>query len=118
MRAIQYGYDASRFQPASASLPPQSPVVVMHGSFDQHHLGQIALDTVSRIATARPEVGFRFVGRDAFPVPICAKTARKCAGRSIGTSRFIPYDAVAGQVRSATVGLVPYEESTGHTAPS
>ncbi|MGD0745828.1 MAG: glycosyltransferase, partial [Verrucomicrobiota bacterium] len=44
---IYYGYDARAF-PLRAQLPPpgQPPVVVMHGSFDAHHLGQIAFDAV------------------------------------------------------------------------
>ena len=44
---IYYGYDASAF-PLREQLPPpgQPPVVVMHGSFDAHHLGQIAFDAV------------------------------------------------------------------------
>ena len=35
----------------------------MHGSFDAHHLGQIAFDAVKFVAAKRPETIFRFVGK-------------------------------------------------------
>ena len=47
---IYYGYDAAAF-PLRDKIPaPENPpVVVMHGSFDAHHLGQIALDAVKTV---------------------------------------------------------------------
>ena len=61
---IYYGYDAQAF-PLRAQPPPagQPPVVVMHGSFDAHHLGAIAFEAVKTVAAKRPETIFRFVGR-------------------------------------------------------
>ena len=61
---IYYGYDAGKF-PFRAQSPPgnQPPVVVMHGSFDAHHLGQIAFDAMQFVTRQRPEVVFRFVGK-------------------------------------------------------
>ena len=61
---IYYGYDAEKFpfraQPPSGNQPP---VVVMHGSFDAHHLGQIAFDAIQFVTRQRPGVVFRFVGK-------------------------------------------------------
>ena len=61
---IYFGYDAQAFplreQPPSPGRPP---VVVMHGSFDAHHLGQIAFDAVKLVAAKKPETIFRFVGQ-------------------------------------------------------
>ena len=114
VRAIQYGYDASLFQPAPEGPTPATPVVVMHGSFDQHHLGRIALDAVSRVAAARPGVAFRFVGRETPALSRFVQSLRaRVPGVRLELPGFIPYEAVAAQVKSATVGLVPYEESNG-----
>ena len=35
----------------------------MHGSFDAHHLGQIAFDAVKSVVAKKPETIFRFVGK-------------------------------------------------------
>ena len=60
---IYYGYDAEKFpfraQPSPGKKPP---VVVMHGSFDAHHLGSIAFDAIQFVTRQRPGVVFRFVG--------------------------------------------------------
>ncbi len=86
----------------------------MHGSFDQHHLGPIALEAMARVAAARPDVVFRFVGRET---PALLRFSDRLRSRVPGVrlerTGFVPYEAVAAEVRSATVGLVPYEESNG-----
>lgn len=114
IRAIQYGYDASLFRPAAAVAPDRAPVVVMHGSFDEHHLGPIARDAVREVAAARPETVFRFVGRET---PALARFVNGLRTASpaprIETTGFVPYAEVARQLQQADVGLVPYEESNG-----
>jgi glycosyltransferase involved in cell wall biosynthesis len=111
---IYYGYDAQSF-PLREQLPPagQPPVVVMHGSFDAHHLGQIALDAVKTVAAQRPETVFRFVGRRTAGLEKFLKRAQAVPGFKFEAAGFTPYAEVSKQLASATVGIVPYEESAG-----
>ncbi len=117
LRPIFYGYDAERFpfNPAQAAARAEAaPVVVMHGSFDHHHLGPIALDTLAHVHRARPEVVFEFIGPDT---PAWRRFARRAAARGLASvlrhTGFVPYEALAERLGAATVGLVPYEESAG-----
>lgn len=114
IRAIQYGYDPALFRPAEDTVGDGAPVALMHGSFDQHHLGPIASEAMVRVATARPDTVFRFVGRET---PALLQFARRLRSRVPGIqlqlTGFVPYEAVASAVQTATVGLVPYEASNG-----
>lgn len=117
LRPIFYGYDAAlfRFDPARLAARRQPPPeVVMHGSFDHHHLGPIALDTIARVHAERPEVVFEFIGPDT---PAWRRFARRAAARGLAGalrhSGFVPYEEVARRLEGASVGLVPYEESAG-----
>jgi glycosyltransferase involved in cell wall biosynthesis len=116
VRAIYYGFDASRFEPQPSDglseLAP--PVVVMHGSFDQHHLGPIARTAMAQVHASRPEVIFRFVGRETRSLrDMVRRMGRECPGLRIECSGFVPYERVGEELRGATLGWVPYEESTG-----
>ncbi|MEN9732655.1 MAG: hypothetical protein RLZ45_650 [Verrucomicrobiota bacterium] len=114
IRAIQYGYDAQRFRPASSSDGGLEPLVVMHGSFDRHHLGAIARETVLRVTAARPGTRFRFVGRRTPALEHFARDLRAVAPDvRIELPGFVPYDEVCRELQQASVGLVPYEESNG-----
>ncbi len=86
----------------------------MHGSFDHHHLGPIALEALVRVRAARPDVTFRFVGR-ATPTlqRFLAEARRRGVEGGCETTGFVPYDAMASRLADATVGIVPYEESAG-----
>lgn len=117
IRPIYYGYDAGlfRFDEALAATRPETPpLVVMHGSFDHHHLGPIALGAMARVEAERTDVVFRFVGRQT---PALAKLLAALRARGsrlrVETTGFVPYDEVAAQLAGATIGMVPYEESTG-----
>ncbi len=115
IRPIYYGYDAASFRPldAGATRPPH-PVVVMHGSFDRHHLQDIARDAVLRVAAARPDTEFRFIGRETPTLRDSLATVRAVAPRArLTTTGFIPYSDVAKHLATATVGIVPYEPSRG-----
>jgi len=115
IRPIYYGYDSARFTPEdTASVGDRDPVIVMHGSFDQHHLGPIALGALRTVHRARPAVGFRFVGQET---PALLRF-RQCVqgelpGLRVECTGFVPYTQVAGELRRATLGIVPYEESAG-----
>lgn len=118
IRAIQYGYDASLFRPdpalSSRRSPNDSPVVVMHGSFDQHHLGPIARTAVARIAGAVPGVIFRFVGKETPGLQaFVAAMKNQVPGIRFECTGFVPYASVPRQLLTADVGIVPYESSTG-----
>lgn len=117
VRAIQYGYDAALFTPPKmpdAQEPPPQPVVVMHGSFDEHHLGTIAREAVRRVVAARPETNFRFVGRETPALRRFVASVREAQPNArLETPGFVPYEEVPGQLRSAALGIVPYEESNG-----
>lgn len=111
---IYYGYDADRF-PFRAQPPPKSSrVVVMHGSFDAHHLGEIALGAIRHVTRERPGTIFRFVGKQTEPLEKFLRRAeRDIPGFKSETTGFVPYTEVATHLQDANVGIVPYEESTG-----
>lgn len=111
---VYYGYDAAAF-PLRASPPPENrpPVVVMHGSFDAHHLGPIALGAVRQVVLRRPDTRFRFVGRRTPGLEKFLRAAQTIPGFQFEATGFTPYTEVAQQLATANVGIVPYEESAG-----
>ena len=111
---IYYGYDAAAF-PLREQPPPagQPPIVVMHGSFDAHHLGHIAFDSVRTVVAKRPETIFRFVGRRTAGLEKFLQRAQTISNFKFEAAGFTPYAEVSRQLASATVGIVPYEESAG-----
>jgi glycosyltransferase involved in cell wall biosynthesis len=111
---IYYGYDAQAF-PLRGGPPAagQPPVVVMHGSFDAHHLGAIAFQAVQAVVANRPETVFRFVGRRTAGLEKFLDRARAIPGFKFEANGFTPYAEVSQQLAGATVGIVPYEESAG-----
>lgn len=113
---ILYGFDSKRFQPQTSSKPSQAtlPLVVMHGSFDKHHLGPIAIELLIEVWTQRPEVCFRFIGRITPNLQAFANRVRqRCPGIQLELPGFIPYESVAEQLVDADLGIIPYEESNG-----
>ncbi len=120
IRAIQYGYDATLFKPAPAtsaetrSDAARNPVIVMHGSFDQHHLGPIAAVAIQRVVKTIPNAVFRFVGRETPALRHFISALRtKIPGIRIELTGFVPYESVPAHLINADVGMVPYEESNG-----
>jgi glycosyltransferase involved in cell wall biosynthesis len=112
---IYYGYDADKFPFRAQPLPGnQPPVVVMHGSFDAHHLGQIAFDAIQFVTQQRPAVVFRFVGKKTASLESFLDRARnQIPGFKFEATGFVPYAEVARHLANASVGIVPYEESAG-----
>ncbi|MBL9128503.1 MAG: glycosyltransferase [Verrucomicrobiales bacterium] len=116
VHSIYYGYDADRFRRPTDVVrrDTDDPVVVMHGSFDRHHLGPIARDAVVSIARRRPRTRFRFVGRETPTLATFLKAVRSAEpGIRIEAVGFVPYAEIPGQLATATVGITPYEPSTG-----
>lgn len=116
LHPIFYGYDAQRFQRLPDDPPPASKpqVIVMHGSFDHHHLGPIARDAVVSIAHQRPETRFRFIGKETPALTAFLRSVRSFVPTlHAETTGFIPYEEIPRQLASATLGITPYEPSTG-----
>lgn len=111
---IYYGYDADRF-PFRAQPPAKSPpVVVMHGSFDAHHLGEIAFGAMRFVTRERPGTIFRFVGKKTEALEkLLRRAEREIPAFKAETTGFVPYADVARHLQDAHVGMVPYEESAG-----
>jgi len=112
---IYYGYDADKFPFRTQPLPgSKPPVIVMHGSFDTHHLGQIAFDAIQFVTRQRPKVVFRFVGKKTAALEgFLSQAQKQIPGFNFEATGFVPYDEVARHLADASVGIVPYEESAG-----
>lgn len=115
IRAIYYGHDPTLFRiPDGPRHSPPEPCVVMHGSFDHHHLGPIARNAVIETARARSDVRFRFVGPATPALRQFLRTVRAAVPRArIEESGFVPYHLIPEALLDATVGITPYEPSTG-----
>jgi len=112
---IYYGYAAEYFPLYVRMIgPDRPPVVVMHGSFDAHHLGAIAFDAIRLVTEQKPGTVFRFVGQRTAVLEKFLDRARKQIPHfRFESTGFVPYAGVARQLADASVGIVPYEESTG-----
>lgn len=114
---IYYGYDSKAFRfdaVAVAARASGPPVVVMHGSFDHHHLGPIAVEAMRRVHAARPEVRLRLIGRETPALRAFMGQAAAAGFRAMIDHReFVPYAQVASELAGCQVGIVPYQETPG-----
>jgi len=114
---IRYGHDAKLFQPRTENREPRTEhlgTVAMHGSFDTHHLGPIAIRAITNIALAKPETHFLFIGRETDAVKKLAKRVFATAPLAkLECTGFVPYGEVAQRLGQAGVGIIPYESSSG-----
>ena len=112
---IFYGYDAANFPFRVQSVFEGRPsVVVMHGSFDAHHLGEIAFGAIQHVVQNRPGTIFRFVGRRTAALEkLLQRAQREIPGFKFEATGFVSYAEVAKHLADASVGIVPYEESAG-----
>lgn len=113
---IYYGYDAELFPFSELSFtnPSSAPIIVMHGSLDHHHLGLIAEEAIQYVVKARPEIIFRFVGKCTKTLASFLERVRRTSPEArVETTGFVSYDQVARHLADASMGIVPYEESTG-----
>ena len=111
---IYYGYAAKYFPFYVRMIAPnRPPVVVMHGSFDAHHLGRIAFDAIKFVVGEKPETIFRFVGKRTVGLESFLQRAQTIPNFKFESTGFVPYAEVARHLADATVGIVPYEESAG-----
>jgi len=111
---IYYGYDSELFKHSTDTAKDEPPVIVMHGSFDRHHLGPIALEALRIVTAAKPNVRFRFVGKETSAlIRFRQRVTATVTNVQIECTGFVPYSEVARHLATASVGIVPYEESTG-----
>jgi glycosyltransferase involved in cell wall biosynthesis len=112
---IYYGYAAEHFPFQLREIPGDRPaIVVMHGTMDFHHLGNIAFDAIRYVTQTRPGTVFRFVGqRTAALEKFLARARLGIPGFRFETTGFVPYAEVAKHLADASVGIVPYDESAG-----
>jgi glycosyltransferase involved in cell wall biosynthesis len=112
---IYYGYAAEHFPFRVRTIGEnRPPVVVMHGSLDFHHLGDIAFGAIQHVAQNRPGTIFRFVGqRTAALENFLNRAQNQIPGFHFESAGFVPYAEVAKHLADASVGIVPYEESAG-----
>ncbi|HZF01586.1 MAG TPA: glycosyltransferase family 4 protein [Methylomirabilota bacterium] len=115
IRPIYYGYDAKNFpfreRPPAKAKPP---VVVMHGSFDAHHLSNIAFGAIQFVTQHRPGTIFRFIGKQTDSLEKFLRRAqRQIPDFKFEATGFVPYAEVSKHLADANVGIVPYEESAG-----
>ncbi len=112
LHPVHYGYDAKLFQLKTGNREPGT--VVMHGSFDTHHLGPIAIRTITDIALDRPETHFLFIGRETDAVKNLTKRVLTAApSAKLECTGFVPYGEVAKRLGQAGIGIIPYESSSG-----
>ena len=66
IRPIYYGYDAKLFRPleTAGGESAKTPVIAMHGSFDHHHLGRIALGKPAYVVSIDPDQNRVVLGSD------------------------------------------------------
>ena len=111
---IYYGYAAQYFPFQERAMDADTPpVIVMHGSFDAHHLGRIAFDAVKLVTQKKPGTIFRFVGKRTAGLEKFLLLAQTIPNFKFEVTDFVPYAEVAGHLAGASVGIVPYEESAG-----
>jgi glycosyltransferase involved in cell wall biosynthesis len=111
---IYYGYDAEKFPFRAQPSPKNPPVIVMHGSFDAHHLGGIAFGAIQFVTKNRPGTIFRFIGKQTDSLQKFLRRAQnEIPGFKFETTGFVSYDEVSKHLADASVGIVPYEESAG-----
>ena len=114
-QTIHYGYDATLF-PFSSTSPNQT--VVMHGSFDTHHLGPLAIEAITQIIRVKPETHFLFIGKETAALANLTKRVhRSVRSANIQCTGFVDYKLIADGIGQAHVGIIPYESSVGtHSA--
>jgi len=112
---IYYGYAAEHFPFCLRETSRDgAQVVVMHGSLDYHHLGDIAFGAIRYVTQYRPGTIFRFVGqRTAALEEFLGRARLGIPGFKFESTGFVPYTEVAKHLADACVGIVPYEESAG-----
>jgi glycosyltransferase involved in cell wall biosynthesis len=114
LRPIYYGYAGGHFPFRPPPPDDGPPIVVMHGSFDAHHLGPIAFEAIQHVVQRRSDVTFRFVGKKTSALENFLNRARaKIPGFKFDATGFVSYSEVSRCLADASVGIVPYEGTAG-----
>lgn len=114
---IHYGFDSDLFpfcEEHRNTSENKPAIVAMHGSLDHHHIGAIALNAIRHVSASRPETVFRFVGQRTRALEgFLRRLGQVAPAAKVETTGFVPYTEVSRNLEDATVGIIPYEESTG-----
>lgn len=116
IQPIYYGFDPALFpfRPPAPKAVSQSATMVMHGSLDHHHLGEIGLEALKVVHSECPQIILKLVGHRTDAVGAFLQRARReVPGARIEVTGFVSYDKVAADLSQGDIGIVPYEESTG-----
>ncbi len=117
LRPIYYGCDTRMFRLDETALARRAdgpPVLLMHGSFDRHHLGETLLAAVQQVVAARPDARLRLIGRSTPALRTFLRQAeRRGLREAVEWRDFVPYAEMGAELARATVGLVPYEPTPG-----
>ena len=109
---IYYGYDSNLFRPTFQTS--KTPLVVMHGSLDHHHINEFGARAFMRVYEKRPDTRFRFVGHRTYALARVLELLKaRIPDTAIESTGFAAYPEVAQRIHDATVGVVPYATSTG-----
>ncbi len=111
--SINYGYDSQLFKPKQLK-PKHPPTIVMHGSFDTHHLGKIATEAIFSITQLKPDVHFLFIGKKTNALKKLVKKIHSLSPvTNISCTGFIDYKLISEKLCEGHVGIIPYEQSSG-----
>lgn len=120
--SFYFGIDSRLFTHAEWSPESEmneAPEIVMHGSFDHHHLGGLALEATLLTLKRHSGVRFVFIGN---ATSAWNDFALKLKNRGADMSRvaredFIPYEELPKRLARSSIGWVPYEPTSGtHSA--
>lgn len=121
LKTLRFGFDADNF-PLLPVLTPRaadaSPLIVMHGSMDRHHLGPILGDAIPRIVRRFPKARFEFIGpRTSSLASLAEAVAPEISRETLRQIGFVPYAEIGKRLAAADCGIVPYEDTPGaHSA--
>lgn len=122
LHPFYFGIDAQLFK--NVDWSPQSemneaPEIVMHGSFDHHHLGELALESTLTTLKRHEGVRFVFIGNatSAWSDFVQKLKDRGADMKRVCREDFIPYTDLPKRLSQSNIGWVPYEPTSGtHSA--
>lgn len=110
---IYYGYDPEKFKfNENSNYDPY--LIVMHGSFDRHHIGKLASDAIMDILKIETRSRIRFIGKRTVALNRLINMCKQQGYDSrVQVIDFVPYEEIASKIKEASIGIVPYEASEG-----
>ena len=112
---IYYGFDERLFDPRRARCPQElTPgYVLMHGSWDDHHLGDVVPLAIDAVLARRPATRFVIAGQGRRRYERLRRRGAARWGAAVRFVGWVDYERICDYLAGAAVGLVPYPPSTG-----